>query len=102
MTAIGPGSKVKCIKRSGWIHTETERPTTGPEFGSVWTVWAIPKVGMLLLAEWVECDDEPGVSIFDERNFVPLDPDIEVFRALLTDIRDPDAERRKEIVRMDV
>ena len=101
MTAIGPGTRVKCIKRSGWTRADTGDATIGPEFGSVWTVYSIPMVGWLTLVEWGECDGEPGVSMFDEKRFVPFEPDIEVLRAILTDIRDPDAERRKEIVKAD-
>ena len=100
MTAIGPGTRVKCIKRGAWDTPVTIAPT----FGTICTVadvWVNIVYGVALSLR--EYPDDGGTGGLRRgwlaSYFIPLEPDIEVLRALLTDVRDPDARRPKEIER---
>lgn len=83
MTALGPGTRVKCIKRDGWISLQ--HGFLPPAFGSVWTVKEVTEgfyTGrmMIVIAEW-----RPENWCFDPNCFVPLsgNEDISTLTALL-------------------
>ena len=98
MTALGPGVRVKCIKRGAWetISGQPKRPG-GPEFGSIWTVLSrAPSYIMecVYLKEWNDID------AFDVRRFVPLDgnEDISDLEAALKKGSEQGQRERKKIV----
>lgn len=72
MTAIGPGVRVKCIKRDEWRIVELGNIVgSGPIFGSVWTVERViegPPFKSMYLMEWPEYN-----SVFNVRYFIPLE-----------------------------
>lgn len=80
MTAIGPGTRVKCIRPNGpWkiVGGLDDGDTSGPSFGSVWTVdGAINNVRgvFLYLKGW------PRPENFAAWHFRPLDGDSELGR----------------------
>jgi hypothetical protein len=85
MTAIGPGTRVKCVKRGHWVNHDTQVHYCGPTYGSVWTVTRIREgTGVIFacLAEW----HNPGDG-FNVEYFRPLDGDAEIerLRALIAD-----------------
>ena len=98
MTMIGPGVRVKCIKRGAWeIIAGQPVCDGGPEFGSIWTVLSrAPTIFMdgIYLKEWNEID------AFDVRRFVPLDgnEDLSDLIAALKRGADQGDIERKEIV----
>jgi hypothetical protein len=78
MTALGPGSRVKCIHQGKWFDVNG-RADRGPDFGSVWTVdFIIPEAvdangkhypgPWVVLREWI-----PYGKPINPRHFVPLD-----------------------------
>jgi hypothetical protein len=69
MTAIGPGTRVKCIAGQDW-QREKGRLHPGPSIGSVWTVARLVSYegqDFFCLAEW------PDKTAFVSVRFVPLD-----------------------------
>lgn len=89
MTAIGPGVRVKCIKRGDWCLSDIHGP--GPEFGTVWTIKGAEPGGpysppgkYLFLVEWL------GYRSFHESRFVPLDGNEDI-SALLAALNIPKA-----------
>ena len=81
MTAIGPGTRVKCIRSDAipWKFVLTGGLSPGPRFGSVWVVKNLvewPPFGtMLYLTGWMDED-----QCFAASNFRPLDGDAEIER----------------------
>ena len=93
MTAIGRGSKVKCIKRGPWKDNRTGETYEGPTYGSVWTVDHLYKdkgCDYLVLV-----GDRNGFGR-NASQFIPLDgnEDITALQALLT-AGDPDAKQKQ-------
>lgn len=76
MTVLGPGVKVKCVKRNEWRIVELGNIIgSGPTFGSVWTVERVmedPPFTSMYLVEWPEYNSEYH-SAFDVRWFIPLE-----------------------------
>ena len=79
MTAIGPGSRVKCIC-ADWTPGSTCTPL--PTVGSIWTVAHIYRAGSLLLGFPLAKDFLAFVGrekhLFVADYFVPLDGDAEM------------------------
>lgn len=90
MTVLGPGVRVKCVRREPWrLVDELYAPTTGPDLNTLWTIRSYfpGDRNFVFLAEWPD-----GNSSFGTRNFVPLDgnEDISVFTEMLTKLPAPD------------
>ncbi len=92
MTAIGPGMRVKCIKRGEWLFSPG---------GSSW-IGPAPKHGEVLAV--VEINPERTGLRFDEymgfwdrRRFIRVDPDLEQLRALLKEVKNPDDGQRPNV-----
>lgn len=72
MTAIGPGTRVKCVSHDGSVHPLCDE--SFPSIGSKWTVnWINQDNDQIGLAEWPDQTVE-----FWCGNFRPLDGDAEL------------------------
>lgn len=82
MIALGPGVRVKCIKRGSWTCPQLGGVVTdGPPHGSVWTVFNIdlsPPFPTVALLEWGNPLDH-----YNTRHFIPLEGNEDI-SALLT------------------
>ena len=77
MVELAPGIRVKCVCKNRWIDHFSNQESSGPKYGSVWTVldvgikWGIPAI----------CLEERPLNIlggkewFAESEFIPLDGD---------------------------
>ena len=88
MTAIGPGTRLVCIRTTPWTNVDGE-PDTGPARGEAVTVSFIYKEAWwrneFVPGPFVELVEWGTESIFGLHNFKPLDdePSIEVFQEIL-------------------
>jgi hypothetical protein len=86
VTAIGPGVRVKCIKRDRWLDCDgNDQGFVGPEFSSVWTVKKCVRSFFEYKGPWIELAEWADSTWFMAEYFVPLDgnEDISVFTSIL-------------------
>jgi hypothetical protein len=92
MIDVGPGTRVRCIKQGSWVYTTGNPSPGGPKYGEICVVQHADDYGdgegMFF---WLYGHDGRYQAI----QFVPLEPDIEVFRSILTEIRDPDLVKKR-------
>lgn len=103
MTVIGPGARVKCIKRGKWKNSSGQTDG-GPQFGLVYTVerivWCeadgdIPEGDYLCFIAW-------STRRFCSKQFIPLDgnEDLSLLTACLEKGPVDDLQRILEPVRV--
>lgn len=73
MGTIGPGSRVKCVKRGIWRFDRDGSPAPGPKTGSIWTVYDMYESSHIHLTGWIN-KDQP----FNVCEFVLVDGDAEI------------------------
>ena len=93
MTAIGPWTRVVCIKDGRWECDALSLlfvDGSGPTKGSKWTVSSVVPVNKgiyLALAEWPEAE-----AAFLAAHFKPVDDGMDILRRIAREAMNPDLE----------
>ena len=95
MTAIGPGTRVKCITDFRLVDSYPN-----PEIGKIYRVSAIVPSRSFPQGEPLLSFSEFPDSAYDPIFFRPLDGDAEIerLRAILTKPADPDLAKKRELI----
>ena len=87
MTAIGPGVRVKCIKRGKWELVFGTPAKRAPVYGEICTVSELYKKAN---GDWISLEGYDPDDTFDVTRFRPLDG-IDDLAELIREAKNPDA-----------